>query len=158
MWRRDAFHCCIFFFQAEDGIRDTSVTGVQTCALPISGGGTNPNMDIISSTPYPDFINNVVWVTSRGAGGTTQPSVWKLNATNGTLASGTATWNLGDVDSSPVPNADGSFIYVGTNAGTLQAIKVSTGGVSPYTPVNGTGVYVLKQPVITLISRSVPTS
>src|SRR5437879_1309574 len=25
----------IFFFQAEDGIRDTSVTGVQTCALPI---------------------------------------------------------------------------------------------------------------------------
>src|SRR5260221_3669495 len=28
--------CCIFFFQAEDGIRDHCVTGVQTCALPIS--------------------------------------------------------------------------------------------------------------------------
>src|SRR5260370_24676864 len=31
--------CCsfiFFFFQAEDGIRDSSVTGVQTCALPIS--------------------------------------------------------------------------------------------------------------------------
>src|ERR1017187_4329163 len=27
---------CFFFFQAEDGIRDTSVTGVQTCALPIT--------------------------------------------------------------------------------------------------------------------------
>src|SRR5699024_11415163 len=32
--------CCvvvvfIFFFQAEDGIRDRNVTGVQTCALPI---------------------------------------------------------------------------------------------------------------------------
>src|SRR5260370_22251374 len=27
---------CFFFFQAEDGIRDSSVTGVQTCALPIS--------------------------------------------------------------------------------------------------------------------------
>src|SRR5256885_2426372 len=27
-----------FFFQAEDGIRDYKVTGVQTCALPISGG------------------------------------------------------------------------------------------------------------------------
>src|SRR5438128_4406823 len=26
-----------FFFQAEDGIRDATVTGVQTCALPISG-------------------------------------------------------------------------------------------------------------------------
>src|SRR2546430_11431127 len=37
--------CCViffFFFQAEDGIRDLTVTGVQTCALPISeaeGGG-----------------------------------------------------------------------------------------------------------------------
>ena len=33
----------VFFFQAEDGIRDYKVTGVQTCALPISGraaGGT----------------------------------------------------------------------------------------------------------------------
>src|SRR5207248_8794258 len=26
---------CVFFFQAEDGIRDRTVTGVQTCALPI---------------------------------------------------------------------------------------------------------------------------
>src|SRR2546428_11343233 len=30
----DAF-CVFFFFQAEDGIRDLIVTGVQTCALPI---------------------------------------------------------------------------------------------------------------------------
>src|SRR5690625_7351243 len=28
--------CLFFFFQAEDGIRDGHVTGVQTCALPIS--------------------------------------------------------------------------------------------------------------------------
>src|SRR5688572_27499904 len=28
--------CFFFFFQAEDGIRDLTVTGVQTCALPIS--------------------------------------------------------------------------------------------------------------------------
>src|SRR2546426_3884279 len=27
--------CVFFFFQAEDGIRDYKVTGVQTCALPI---------------------------------------------------------------------------------------------------------------------------
>src|SRR5437764_10099133 len=32
----DFFLHIFFFFQAEDGIRDTSVTGVQTCALPIS--------------------------------------------------------------------------------------------------------------------------
>src|SRR6266849_4804191 len=30
-----------FFFQAEDGIRDPLVTGVQTCALPISIGSLN---------------------------------------------------------------------------------------------------------------------
>src|SRR2546429_6827664 len=28
----------VFFFQAEDGIRDVAVTGVQTCALPIFPG------------------------------------------------------------------------------------------------------------------------
>src|SRR2546430_4408008 len=28
----------LFFFQAEDGIRDLTVTGVQTCALPIFSG------------------------------------------------------------------------------------------------------------------------
>src|SRR5690625_6151350 len=38
--------CLVFFFQAEDGIRDGHVTGVQTCALPISmigllGGGAS---------------------------------------------------------------------------------------------------------------------
>src|SRR2546429_7054064 len=39
-WRRACSiawrHCLFFFFQAEDGIRDVAVTGVQTCALPIS--------------------------------------------------------------------------------------------------------------------------
>src|SRR3989442_8603413 len=32
------FFFFFFFFQAEDGIRDADVTGVQTCALPISIG------------------------------------------------------------------------------------------------------------------------
>src|SRR5204863_6473476 len=31
----DLKNCFFFFFQAEDGIRDLYVTGVQTCALPI---------------------------------------------------------------------------------------------------------------------------
>src|SRR5256884_4778466 len=30
----------VFFFQAEDGIRDVAVTGVQTCALPIYAGAS----------------------------------------------------------------------------------------------------------------------
>src|SRR2546430_8385552 len=46
--RRSVVSCCcffFFFFQAEDGIRDLTVTGVQTCALPISRKlplGTSP--------------------------------------------------------------------------------------------------------------------
>src|SRR5207245_7877311 len=41
--QRSGYLC--LFFQAEDGIRDATVTGVQTCALPICsspGGKTNP--------------------------------------------------------------------------------------------------------------------
>src|SRR5207245_6708086 len=46
-----------FFFQAEDGIRDATVTGVQTCALPISvfledrvSGGGDEAMTIHAQT------------------------------------------------------------------------------------------------------------
>src|SRR5262249_58744480 len=41
---RCSIYLFFFFFQAEDGIRDWSVTGVQTCALPISrcAGGSRP--------------------------------------------------------------------------------------------------------------------
>src|SRR5688572_3158676 len=35
VWRPRDPCPCVFFFQAEDGIRDLTVTGVQTCALPI---------------------------------------------------------------------------------------------------------------------------
>src|SRR5260221_1797932 len=37
------FYTWLLFFQAEDGIRDHCVTGVQTCALPIFGGGCHQN-------------------------------------------------------------------------------------------------------------------
>src|SRR3712207_8987 len=41
-----------FFFQAEDGIRDIGVTGVQTCALPISGPhGAHPMPRCLPSCP-----------------------------------------------------------------------------------------------------------
>src|SRR2546430_6419384 len=35
VWRVASIGLYVFFFQAEDGIRDLTVTGVQTCALPI---------------------------------------------------------------------------------------------------------------------------
>src|SRR2546430_5299350 len=36
-----------FFFQAEDGIRDLTVTGVQTCALPICDGRRAQTMQLL---------------------------------------------------------------------------------------------------------------
>src|SRR2546422_4610094 len=36
-----------FFFQAEDGIRDVAVTGVQTCALPISITGITTDLTLL---------------------------------------------------------------------------------------------------------------
>src|SRR5256885_10268993 len=35
----------VFFFQAEDGIRDYKVTGVQTCALPICSAGVTEQLN-----------------------------------------------------------------------------------------------------------------
>src|SRR5256885_13640117 len=38
---------CCFFFQAEDGIRDYKVTGVQTCALPIFSHAKNAGVPLV---------------------------------------------------------------------------------------------------------------
>src|SRR5438552_9613487 len=44
--------CCVisffFFFQAEDGIRDDLVTGVQTCALPIYRLEVDLDLDLVA--------------------------------------------------------------------------------------------------------------
>src|SRR5260221_2362734 len=45
----------VFFFQAEDGIRDHCVTGVQTCALPIfpRPGGVTVTLPLTWTVPPP---------------------------------------------------------------------------------------------------------
>src|SRR5690606_39820757 len=55
-----------FFFQAEDGIRDFHVTGVQTCALPIFKGA-----DTVVAEPGGRAVINVSappWLATAGAG------------------------------------------------------------------------------------------
>src|SRR2546430_5148443 len=44
-----------FFFQAEDGIRDLTVTGVQTCALPISSDRRQSRTRALRRAPANDY-------------------------------------------------------------------------------------------------------
>src|SRR5215470_2263716 len=45
-----------FFLQAEDGIRDATVTGVQTCALPISAGCFLVFIPAVGEFVIPDLL------------------------------------------------------------------------------------------------------
>src|SRR5260370_34794172 len=65
--RRDSCMRFFFFFQAEDGIRDSSVTGVQTCALPISRYGQRPV--IFYSNGYEHWIWDDTRYPPREIGG-----------------------------------------------------------------------------------------
>src|SRR5690625_7686774 len=61
----------IFFYQAEDGIRDGHVTGVQTCALPIlDGDETSPLMNTTAAgcwraSSNVRTTNSVLWPKVR---------------------------------------------------------------------------------------------
>src|SRR6266404_6593229 len=72
--------CIFFFFQAEDGIRDKLVTGVQTCALPIWSLRTRPPVgaeldlasnDYLGLSQHPEVIDGgVEALRTWGAGST----------------------------------------------------------------------------------------
>src|SRR2546422_2430831 len=66
-----------FFFQAEDGIRDVAVTGVQTCALPISCSAPTLSEEVaiprlraieIHGFPYPLAARRAVILRGLGGG------------------------------------------------------------------------------------------
>src|SRR5256886_7420893 len=71
-------NCFFFFFQAEDGIRDLTVTGVQTCALPIcvgvGGKGTGASGEFACSAGWPCFqTGGACWAGAGFAHARTTP-------------------------------------------------------------------------------------
>src|SRR5216684_7206809 len=77
-----------FFFQAEDGIRDVAVTGVQTCALPISGlhldltrlKGRAAALGVVSgaslAVPFVGGLGCGIWIVGRDELASAHPVVF----------------------------------------------------------------------------------
>src|SRR2546427_7241273 len=63
----------LFFFQAEDGIRDLTVTGVQTCALPI----------LWISMPAVVMVAEPHMAESKGSTGLSRSSAWSWKCSTG---------------------------------------------------------------------------
>src|SRR6266496_6039740 len=74
-----------FFFQAEDGIRDLYVTGVQTCALPISDPAGNSVS--VWTTPETQITR-----TASGAARFPRPNRRSAGATAGVAAEVSSFW------------------------------------------------------------------
>src|SRR5207302_2851285 len=85
-----------FFFQAEDGIRDFHVTGVQTCALPIYGDKLfSSSNDVACPTSATTFHFTGSWSITGGTGrfehssgtGSVDVTGVETSSTSGTFAS-----------------------------------------------------------------------
>src|SRR6266496_2185781 len=94
----------VFFFQAEDGIRDLYVTGVQTCALPISGG-QGPG-----AAPGSGGGNG----TGQGGSGT------------GAIGSGGGTTLSGGTDPAPTPSQGGGSSGGGSSSSSSPSQPTSS--------------------------------
>src|SRR5215213_11649877 len=80
--------CFFFFFQAEDGIRDWSVTGVQTCALPISFMGPFETIELNAPGGIADYCARYAGSMKRIAGDPATPAVFEPD----NVARVTAAW------------------------------------------------------------------
>src|SRR5699024_11690790 len=85
------FCSCLFFYQAEDGIRDRHVTGVQTCALPICHLCDAPTPGAAEMTPVPAPPERTGADTAAAGPVTWTPGVrWR----SGRVALGGSPWSV----------------------------------------------------------------
>src|SRR3712207_8036674 len=76
----------LFFFQAEDGIRDIGVTGVQTCALPIFASSARPRKYPASAPSKIPNIKDIVTATMPTLRLTLVPTINRLNISRPNLS------------------------------------------------------------------------
>src|SRR5699024_10737312 len=137
-----------FFFPAEDGIRDRNVTGVQTCALPISSEDFRLTESLdLTGVDQEQLAPEGFTGTFDGAGHTITgytSDVGGLFAENsGTLR------NLGLADATVTNQAANTGLFVDTNRGTVEEVwtpgevtgQATVGGVVGYSYGTVTDTY-----------------
>src|SRR6266498_3353574 len=112
-----------FFFQAEDGIRDADVTGVQTCALPIwlraavisnSNGSVRSILNSLELTTHLDFVLDSAEVGVEKP----DPKIFELALAEARVAHAEAVY-IGDLYSIDVR---------GARAAGMRAVLLDPGG------------------------------
>src|SRR5256885_8588227 len=118
-----------FFFQAEDGIRDYKVTGVQTCALPISPGWLQGvTRSLASATMARNSLLGLKTGTGRAATSTGSP-------VRGLRAMRVLRWRILNV-----PNPRTSMLCCSDSAALTASRKESTTRAQSFLEIRGPAV------------------
>src|SRR3712207_272973 len=132
----------LFFFQAEDGIRDIGVTGVQTCALPICVKLSDPNLKPFYGrvkSLYPQAIASENEQSSRHQSSTLPivPATIQLDRPSGTLIPGSQVsveiilderYNVAAVDLTAIQRSRSeSFVWIQDERGRAQKRTITLG-------------------------------
>src|SRR5438093_10185097 len=122
-----AMHLSLFlFFQAEDGIRDWSVTGVQTCALPIS---------VVTVTVAPvSAVSVAPTAATILVGATTQLQATTTDSLGNVLTGRTVTWASNN--SAVTVGGNGLATGAGTGSATITATSEGKSGTATITVTN----------------------
>src|SRR3712207_4853206 len=128
---------CFFFFQAEDGIRDIGVTGVQTCALPISRASVRilPRRDVRAGADRSHRARRGLGPPPvlRGLG----PNTGVLRVEERGLGDPSGNGAAVDLDDQVVARPRVGGLYVGHREHLADAVPHGAGGDAPDLPVPG---------------------
>src|SRR5271168_1837762 len=128
-----AVFCLIFFFQAEDGIRDRTVTGVQTCALPIccKAAGDDPGYPETMSAERPPHANGCARRLAQAAKASPllrKDTKWHFQICASIPSQ--ANFNMSGRRVCALPSSTVQLFYFGLDASCTLVITMSSGLVA----------------------------